>query len=54
MCQCSFNMLPGVLLKELAITVDSNDDSYMPKILVIQIGNSEGAMKDFKTINVPR
>ena len=47
-------MLPGVLLKELTIAVDSNDDSYMPKVIIIQIGNSEGAMKDFKTVNVPR
>ena len=47
-------MLPGVMLKELAVAVDSNDDSYMPKTIVVQVGNSESSLRDFKTHTVPR
>ena len=47
-------MLPGVMLKELAISVSSNDDSYMPKNLVVQVGNREGSLREVKTLTIPR
>lgn len=47
-------MLPGVLLKELSISVSSNDDSYMPKSLAVLVGNREGALKEIKTPTIPR
>ena len=47
-------MIPGVLLKELAISVNSNDDSYMPKNLAVLVGNREGALREVKTLIIPR
>ncbi len=47
-------MLAGVQVKELAITVDSTDDSYMPKNLVVSVGESESSLKEIKRVNVPR
>ena len=48
------HMLPGVMVKELAISVNSNDDSYMPKNIAILVGNHEGKLKEVKTLSVPR
>lgn len=47
-------MLSGLLVKELAVMVDSNDDSYMPKNLAILVGNSETNLTELKTLTVPR
>ena len=47
-------MLPGVVVKELAVAVDTSDDSYMPKELAVMVGNSESGLKEVKTVNVPR
>ena len=47
-------MLRGVLVKELAITVDSSDDSYMPKNITVMVGNSESSLKELKSLQVPR
>ena len=47
-------MIPGVLLKELAISVNSSDDSYMPKNLAVLVGNREGALKEVKSLIIPR
>lgn len=47
-------MLPGVMVKELAISVDSNDDSYMPRNIAILVGSSESSLKEIKTVTVPR
>ena len=47
-------MLPGVRLKELAIHVNSSDDSYMPKVVAISVGNSTDNLKQIKSINVAR
>lgn len=51
---CRIYMLAGVQVKELAITVDSTDDSYMPKNLVVSVGESESSLKEIKRVNVPR
>ena len=47
-------MLPGLLVKELGVMVDSSDDSYMPKNLVVQVGNSETNLTELKSLTVPR
>lgn len=47
-------MLSGLLVKELAVMVDSNDDSYMPKNLAVLVGNSETNLTELKTLTVPR
>ena len=47
-------MISGVLLKELAIGVDSNDDSYMAKNISVLVGNSESNLKELKSVTVPR
>ena len=47
-------MIPGILLKELAISVSSDDDSYMPKNLTVVVGNHEGALKEIKSTVIPR
>lgn len=47
-------MIPGVLLKELAVGVDSNDDSYLPKNISLLVGNSESNLKELKAVIVPR
>lgn len=47
-------MLPGVMLKELAISVNSSDDSYMPKNIAVLVGNVEGSLRQVKTVVVPR
>ena len=47
-------MLPGLLVKELGVMVDSSDDSYMPKNLVVLVGNSETNLTELKALTVPR
>ena len=47
-------MLPGVKVKELAIGVSSNDDSYMPKSIVVSAGNAESHLREIKNVTVPR
>ena len=47
-------MLPGVMLKELAVSVNTSDDSYMPKVLTVSAGQSESSLKEIKRLNVPR
>ena len=47
-------MLAGVFVKELAISVSSNDDSYMPKNIAILVGNNESQLKEVKTLTIPR
>ena len=47
-------MRPGVLVKELGIMVDTSDDSYMPKTVVVLVGNRESNLTQLKTIAVPR
>lgn len=47
-------MLPGVMVKELAVSVNSSDDSYMPKVFTVSVGNQEGSLKEMKRLNVPR
>ncbi len=47
-------MIKGVKLKELAIGVDTNDDSYMPKGVCVLVGNSEDSLKEIKNVQVPR
>jgi hypothetical protein len=47
-------MIPGILLKELSVSVSSDDDSYMPKNLTVMVGNHEGALKEIKTLVIPR
>ena len=48
------HMLPGVMVKDLAISVSSADDSYMPKSLTVSVGNSESSLKEIKKLTVPR
>ena len=47
-------MQPGMLLKELAVSVNSDDDSYMPKNIGLLVGNHEGSLKEIKKLVVPR
>lgn len=47
-------MLPGVMVKELAITVSSSDDSYMPKNITLSAGSSENSLREIKKVTVPR
>jgi hypothetical protein len=50
-------MLPGVMVKELSVTVKSSDDSYMPKLFTISVGqteNSLNSLKEIKRVSVPR
>jgi hypothetical protein len=48
------HMLPGIAVRELAISVQSSDDSYMPRTIVISVGNSEQRLSEIKTVQVPR
>ena len=47
-------MLPGMTVRELAVTVDTRDDSYMPRTIVVSVGNSENSLSDVKTVHIPR
>ena len=47
-------MLPGVMVKELALSVISSDDSYMPKLLTVSVGNTENSLREVKKLTVPR
>ena len=47
------HMLPGVIVKELAIAVDATDNSFMPKDLVVLAGYSQAGLRKLKTITVP-
>lgn len=46
--------IPGVIVKELSVAVDTGDDSYMPKELAVLVGNSEAGLRELKTVMVPR
>ena len=48
------HVLPGVIVKELSIAVDTSDDSYMPKELAVLVGNSESGLRELRTVTVPR
>ena len=48
------HMLPGIRLKELAVAVNSSDDSYMPKIMTVSVGNSPLHMREVKSHTIPR
>ena len=47
-------MLPGVTVRELAVKVDSSDDSYMPRTITITVGNVESQLREIKTVQIPR
>ena len=47
-------MLPGVVVKELAISVLSSDDSYLPKLITVSGGNSDSSQKELKRTNISR
>ena len=47
-------MLPGVTVRELAVRVDSSDDSYMPRTITIAVGNVESQLREIKTVQIPR
>ena len=47
-------MLPGMTVRELSVSVDSSDDSYMPRTIVVSVGNSEKQLSEIKTVHVPR
>ena len=47
-------MVPGVIVKELSISVNSSDDSYMPKSIVVSMGTSESNLREVKKSNIPR
>ena len=48
------HLLPGVMVQELAVSVRSSDDSYMPKVMAVSVGSSESSLREIKTINIPR
>ena len=41
-------------VRELAVSVQSSDDSYMPRTVVVSVGNSNQRMMEIKTVNIPR
>ena len=47
-------MLSGIAVRELAVSVDMADDSYMPRTIVVSAGNSEKHLSDIKTVHIPR
>ena len=47
-------MLPGVVVKELAIAVDTTDNYFMPKDLVVLAGYSQAGLQELKTVTVPK
>ena len=47
-------MIPGTLLKELTITVNSSDDSYMPKNVAVLVGNRDSSLREIKSLVIPR
>ena len=47
-------MLPGMAVRELALSVQSSDDSYMPRSIIISVGSSENRMTEIRTVQVPR
>ena len=47
-------MLPGMAVRELAVSVQSSDDSYMPSTIVVSVGNSDQRMTEIKTVHIPR
>lgn len=47
-------MLPGITVREIAVSVDSSDDSYMPHTVVVSVGNAEKQLNEIKTVYVPR
>lgn len=51
---CRLHMCSGVMVKELALSIKSSDDSYMPKLLTISVGNTENALREIKRLTVPR
>ena len=56
-CVCiiyRLQMLPGMTVRELSISVQSSDDSYMPSTVVISVGHSVKNMMEIKTIKIPR
>eukprot|EP00731_Ephydatia_muelleri_P019637 Em0012g462a len=48
------HMLPGVIVKELAIAVNATDNSFMPKDLTVSAGYSEAGLRELKTVTVPK
>lgn len=47
------NMKPNVILKSLSINVASNDQSYMPKEVVVSVGKGD-ALREFREVRIPR
>ena len=47
-------MLPGMSVCELTVNVDSSDESYMPKTIVISVGSNDKHLTDIKTVHIPR
>ena len=47
-------MLPGIRLKELAVAVQSSDDSYMPRVMAVSVGDSPTLLKEVRQHNIPR
>ena len=47
-------MCPGIVLRELAISVKSSDDSYMPRNVTVSVGNSESSLREIKKLTIPR
>ncbi|CAI8006132.1 Zinc finger ZZ-type and EF-hand domain-containing protein 1 [Geodia barretti] len=47
-------MLPGMAVRELAVSVQSGDDSYMPRTIVVSVGSSDNRLAEIKTVQVPR
>lgn len=54
MGMCRLQILPGMIVKELSISVQSGDDSYMPSSVVVSVGNSDKRMMEIKTVKIPR
>ena len=47
-------MLPGMAVRELTVSVQSGDDSYMPRSIIVSVGSSDQRLAEVKTVNVPR
>jgi hypothetical protein len=47
-------LLPGTVISELSVTVESSDESYMPQHITVSVGNVKTSLKEIKTVFIPK
>ena len=45
---------PGIRVKELSISVDSTDESYMPNQIAVMVGNISSSLREIKSVSIPK